>query len=281
MLTKRLTPSTIILNVVIWLGALLVAYPFVWMIVSSLKMQSEIFGQPLSLIPHHLFFQNYVNLFKGWPFFRWYVNSVWIALVITGSTLLFSALGGYGFAKYHFKGRGWLFTIVLMSLSVPFQSILIPLFSEMGFMHLVNNYLSLIVPFIAPPIGIFLMRQFMYGVPDELLDAARMDGCGEFILFVRIVLPLLKPAMGALAIITFVGTWGNFLWPLIMLNNTAKFTLPLGLYALLSDASSGGTAQYGEMLAGSTLASLPPVILFLIMQRSFVMGITMGGVKDD
>ncbi|MFB5188736.1 carbohydrate ABC transporter permease [Alicyclobacillus fastidiosus] len=268
------------LNIVVWIGGILVVIPFLWMMISSFKTQGQIFQSPFSL-PRGLNLHNYSSLFTQWPYLEWYRNSVMVAVILTGLTVFFSTLAGYGFSKYQFKGKSWMFAIVIMSLSIPFQSILIPLYSEMAEMHIANSYVSLIIPFIAPPVGIFLMRQFIYSVPDELLDAGRIDGCSEFTLYLRIVLPLLKPAMGALAIITFVSTWGNFLWPLVMLNDSSKFTLPLGLYSLLSDASNGGNAQYGQMLAGAALASVPPVVLFLFMQRAFVNGMTMGGVKDD
>lgn len=275
----KLRLSTISLNVVTWVGGLLVAIPFLWMILSSFKTQGEIFSSPFSF-PHNLAISNYTTLFKSWPFGNWFLNSVWITAIVTALTLLFASLGGFGFSKYRFKGKSWLFAIVIASMAIPFQSILIPLYGEMGKFHLVNNYASLILPFMAPPLGIFLMRQFMGNIPDELLESARMDGCSELMIYLRIVLPLLKPALGALAVITFIMTWSNFLWPLVMINNTSKFTLPLGLYSLMGDTSSGGTAQYGNMFAGAVLASVPPVLLFIFMQRSFVRGLTMGGVKD-
>ncbi|MFD1676506.1 carbohydrate ABC transporter permease [Alicyclobacillus fodiniaquatilis] len=276
----KIRVSDIILNIFVWLGGIIIVIPFLWMIISSFKTQAQIFQSPFSL-PRALDVQNYAALFAQWPFFAWYRNSVLVAVILTVLTVLLSALSGYGFSKYRFSGKGWLFAIIIMGLSIPFQSILIPLYSEMARMHIANTYVSLIVPFIAPPIGIFLMRQFITTIPDELLDAGRIDGCHEFMLFVRIVLPLLKPAIAALAIITFVAAWGNFLWPLVMLNDSSKFTLPLGLYSLLSDASSGGDAQYGVMMAGAALASLPPVAVFIIMQRSFISGLTMGGARDS
>lgn len=272
--------SDICINVIVWIGGIIVVIPFLWMIISSFKTQGQIFQSPFSL-PDKLNFKNYSSLFTQWQYLDWYKNSVLIAILLTGLTVFFSSLAGYGFSKYRFRGKSWMFAIVIMSLSIPFQSILIPLYSEMAELHIANTYISLIIPFCAPPVGIFLMRQFIYSVPDELLDAGRMDGCNEFTLYIRIVFPLLKPAMAALAIITFVSTWGNFLWPLVMLNDSSKFTLPLGLYSLLSDASNGGNAQYGQMLAGAALASVPPVLLFMFMQRAFVNGLTMGGAKEN
>ena len=219
---------------------------------------------------------NYRNLWKTVPYNRYFINSVFIATASTLLTLFFCSLGGYAFAKYQFRGQKILFGILLASMMVPFQVLLVPLFGLMYDIGWLNSYKAIIIPFSVGAFGIFLMRQFIVTIPTELLDAARIDGCSEFGIYYRIVLPIIKPALGALTIYSFLGSWNGYLWPLIILRDEAKYTLPIGLANLVGIYRQ----DYGMLMAGTLLSLMPIVILFLAMQREFVQGITLGGVKE-
>ncbi len=288
----------------VWLGyAVLICataavlIPLAWMVVSSLKPGSEIFSPPHSVIAAHragreypgVFvvlhdlltpdeptLENYRRLFAELPFARFYVNSVFVASAQTLLTLFFCSLGGYAFAKFAFPGRSLLFTIVLGSMMIPFHVLLVPLFELMHRLHWFDTFRAIIIPFSASAFGIFLMRQYSLGIPNDLLDAARIDGASEFGIYWRVVLPLVKPALGALTIFVFMGSWNNFLWPLIVLHSDEKYTLPLGLANLVGVYSQ----EYGMLMAGTLLSTLPVILLFVAMQREFVSGITLGAVKE-
>ncbi len=219
---------------------------------------------------------NYRNLWKTVPYNRYFINSVFIATASTLLTLFFCSLGGYAFAKYQFRGQKILFGILLASMMVPFQVLLVPLFGLMYDIGWLNSYKAIIIPFSVGAFGVFLMRQFIVTIPSELLDAARIDGCSEFGIYYRIVLPIIKPALGALTIYSFLGSWNGYLWPLIILRDEAKYTLPIGLANLVGIYRQ----DYGMLMAGTLLSLMPIVILFLAMQREFVQGITLGGVKE-
>ena len=219
---------------------------------------------------------NYRKLWKAVPFNRYFINSVFIATASTLLALFFCSLGGFAFAKYQFRGKTILFGIMLASMMVPFQVLLVPLFGLMYDIGWLNSYNAIIFPFSVGAFGVFLMRQFIVTIPSELLDAARMDGCSEFGIYYRIVLPIIKPALGALTIYTFLSSWNGYLWPLIVLRDEAKYTLPIGLANLIGIYRQ----DYGMLMAGTLLSLLPIVILFLAMQREFVQGMTLGSVKE-
>ena len=219
---------------------------------------------------------NYRNLWKTVPYSRYFINSVFIATASTLLTLFFCSLGGYAFAKYQFRGQKVLFGILLASMMVPFQVLLVPLFGLMYDIGWLNSYKAIVIPFSVGAFGVFLMRQFIVTIPSELLDAARIDGCSEFGIYYRIVLPIIKPALGALTIYSFLGSWNGYLWPLIILRDEAKYTLPIGLANLVGIYRQ----DYGMLMAGTLLSLMPIVILFLAMQREFVQGITLGSVKE-
>ena len=244
--------------------------------------QSQLFLQLTIHQPAYLsivwdkFTSNYRNLWKTVPYSRYFVNSVFIATASTLLTLFFCSLGGYAFAKYQFRGQKILFGILLASMMVPFQVLLVPLFGLMYDIGWLNSYKAIIIPFSVGAFGVFLMRQFIVTIPSELLDAARIDGCSEFGIYYRVVLPIIKPALGALTIYSFLGSWNGYLWPLIILRDEVKYTLPIGLANLVGIYRQ----DYGMLMAGTLLSLMPIVILFLAMQREFVQGITLGGVKE-
>ena len=244
--------------------------------------ENQLFLQLTILQPAYLsivwdkFTSNYRNLWKTVPYSRYFVNSVFIATASTLLTLFFCSLGGYAFAKYQFRGQKILFGILLASMMVPFQVLLVPLFGLMYDIGWLNSYKAIIIPFSVGAFGVFLMRQFIVTIPSELLDAARIDGCSEFGIYYRIVLPIIKPALGALTIYSFLGSWNGYLWPLIILRDEVKYTLPIGLANLVGIYRQ----DYGMLMAGTLLSLMPIVILFLAMQREFVQGITLGSVKE-
>jgi ABC-type glycerol-3-phosphate transport system permease component len=280
MLMARITYRSyiVLLHLTLIAGAVLTVFPFLWMFLGSFKTTSEIFRVPPSLLPQVWYFNNYADLFSTRPFARWYLNSSVIVIVQTLAVLFFSSLAGFAFGKYEFRGRDALFNVLIASMIIPFGVILIPLFVLVNKLGLLDTYAALIIPFMAPAFGIFMMKQFMASIPSELLDAGRIDGASEFGIYRQIVLPLLRPALGALAVFTFLGAWNSFLWPLIVLRDMARYTLPVGLATLQALGSSAKT-EYGMILAGATLVSLPVIALFLAMQRQFVAGLTLGSVK--
>ena len=239
---------------------------------NQLFLQLAIHQPPYLSIVWDKFTSNYRNLWKTVPYNRYFINSVFIATASTLLTLFFCSLGGYAFAKYQFRGQKILFGILLASMMVPFQVLLVPLFGLMYDMGWLNSYKAIIIPFSVGAFGVFLMRQFIVTIPSELIDAARIDGCSEFGIYYRIVLPIIKPALGALTIYSFLGSWNGYLWPLIILRDEAKYTLPIGLANLVGIYRQ----DYGMLMAGTLLSLMPIVILFLAMQREFVQGITLG-----
>jgi multiple sugar transport system permease protein len=267
------------LYLVVGLGALITIVPFVWMILSSFKNSTEIFSYPPTIIPGTWRLGNYSKLFTERPFGTWYINSILVSGISTLTVLFFSSLAGFGFAKYNFRGRGLLFALLLGSTMIPFQLILIPLFIETSRMKMIDTYAGLILPFMAPALSIFLMKQYISAIPNELLDAARIDGATEFKIFLRVVLPLLRPALATLGIITFLGSWNSFIWPLVMLRSETMMTLPIGLRALTENVPGKGR-DYGMIMAAATLVSVPVIIVFLAMQRQFISGLLSGSVKQ-
>ncbi len=264
------------LHLLLIIGSMAMLIPFFWTISSSFKDVSDIFNFPPSLWPASPVLSNYTDLFSKAPFLRWYLNSIGVAVVGTALAVFFSALAGFGFAKYTFRGQALLFKILIGTLIVPGQLVLIPLFIMMSKIGWMDSYAALIVPGMAPAFGIFLMRQFMINsVPGEILDAGRIDGSSEFGLFFRLVLPLARPAIGALTIFTFLGSWNSFIWPLIILRSADKYTLPIGLQNLLGLYNQ----EYGMIMAAAFLVALPIIVLFMLMQRQFIAGLTVGSVK--
>jgi ABC-type glycerol-3-phosphate transport system permease component len=275
-MSRRWTPSLALIHLVLALGVLISVGPLAWVALSSFKQVSDIFRYPPQLIPSPGTLDSYRTLFGEIPFSRWFVNSVVTSVVATAAAVFFSALAGYAFAKYRFRGRRFLFDVMFSSLMVPFAVVLVPLFIEITRLGWADSYLALVVPWIAPAFGIFLMRQFIIQtVPDEIIDAARVDGAGEFQIFWRIVVPVVRPALGALAVWNFLNAYNSFLWPLTVISNQDMLTLPLGLNALNGNYSR----EYGTVLAAALLAALPTIGLFLTLRRQLISGLTVGSVK--
>jgi multiple sugar transport system permease protein len=258
------------------LGLALTVVPFLWMLLGSLKTQSELLRQPPTWIPESPTADNYTRLWNRLDFPRFFWNSTLISLLITIANVVFCSMIGYALAKLRFAGRDLLFLLVIATLLVPGTVTLVPLFVLMSKLNLVDTYWAVILPAAAGPLGVFLMRQFMLAIPDDLLEAARVDGAREFTIFWKIVIPLSAPAIAALGIVTFLPSWNALLWPLVVLTSQEHYTLPVAL-AIFSRGQF--QADYGLLMAGSVVLVVPVIIVFLLLQRHFTQSVTMTGIK--
>jgi len=258
------------------LGLALTVVPFLWMLLGSLKTQSELLRQPPTWIPESPTADNYTRLWNRLDFPRFFWNSTLISLAITVTNVIFCSMIGYALAKLRFAGRDLLFLLVIATLLVPGTVTLVPLFVLMSKLNLVDTYWAVILPAAAGPLGVFLMRQFMLAIPDDLLEAARVDGAREFTIFWKIVIPLSAPAIAALGIVTFLPSWNALLWPLVVLTSQEHYTLPVAL-AIFSRGQF--QADYGLLMAGSVVLVVPVIIVFLLLQRHFTQSVTMTGIK--
>ncbi|MGH7664387.1 MAG: carbohydrate ABC transporter permease [Gemmatimonadaceae bacterium] len=255
--------------------AVLTLAPLAWMVSASFMPAGQANTYPPRLLPEPVTLEHYRVLFTRLDLGRFLLNSALVATAVTGVSLLFNSMAGYAFAKFRFRGRRRLFRFLLAAMVIPAQVAMLPLFLLLREMGLVNTYWGVIVPAMATVFGIFLIRQYALSIPDELLDAARIDGAGEFRMYWSIVMPLLKPILITLAIFTFMATWNDFMWPLIVLSDESKYTLPVALANL-----SGEHVQDTElMMAGSVLTILPVMLLFIFLQRYYIEGIMLGSVK--
>jgi len=264
------------LYAVLIISSILMIIPFYWSVGTSLKLEQFVFSSPPQWIPSPITLANYIHVLTRIPFLRYFANSVVVSLVTTLGHVFFDTLAAYAFAKLTFPGRDKIFFIMLLALMVPFQVNLIPLYKIMATLHWTDTYLALIVPNLTSIFGIFLMRQFMMTIPNELLDAARIDGCSEFGVFRKVALPLALPGIATLIIFTFMGTWNDFLWPRIVTKTESLYTLPVGLAQL----QMKNTSNVAQIMAGTVLTALPMIIVFLFMQRQFIEGMTAGALKE-
>jgi multiple sugar transport system permease protein len=256
-------------------GAALILLPFAWMLGTSFKPESDVFGYPLRLQPTHSTFSNYVAIWHELPFARLVLNSVIFAGGVTVLSVFFDSLAAYALARLRFPGRTIAFYLVLATLMVPFQVTLVPLFQFVFRLHWLNTYQGLIVPRATSAFGIFLLRQFFVSVPRELDEAARVDGASEWHIYSRIMLPLAKPALATLAVFYFMNNWNDFLWPLVIATGTSHENLPAGLTLF----SGQYVIQHGVLMAGAAISLLPLAVAFVLAQRYFVRGIATTGIK--
>ncbi|MER5490994.1 carbohydrate ABC transporter permease [Streptomyces sp. LE64] len=267
-----------LLYVLVSLGLLVMAAPFLWMALSAFKTDRELTASPPVWIPTEWTLGHFERLLDRLDLPRYFLNSVIVATLVTVSNLVFCSMLGYALAKLRFAGRNKVFGLVLGALMVPGNLMLLPLFVLMSKLQLIDSYAGLVLPFAAGAFGVFLMRQFMQSIPDELLEAARMDGAGEWFIFWRIVMPLVKPALATLTIFTFLGSWNNFVWPLIATNDPDKYTLPVALATFATDPNQSAGSN-GMLMAGSFLIVLPVLLVFAVLQRHFTQGIATAGMK--
>lgn len=264
--------SYIILAVVgvVWI------FPFLWMALGSLKTQREILAKPPTLLPEHASLDNFAQWFTQLHFGDYFTTSLIVAVITVLGNMVFCSMVGYALAKMQFAGKNILFGAVMVTLMVPSVATFVPLFVIISNMHLANTYAALILPFLCQPLGVFLMRQFIAGIPDALMEAARVDGAGELRIFFQIVLPQCGPPLATLSILTFLSSWNNFLWPLVSAQSEEMYTLPVAL----SLYSTGQNAtNYSVLLAGAVLVITPILLLFVFLQRYFIQGVAMTGIK--
>jgi multiple sugar transport system permease protein len=264
------------LHTVLLLLAVVTMAPLIWMVAASFMAGGEASTFPPPFLPAHPTVQQYVELFTRLNITHYVVNSAFLSLTVTFLSLLVNSMAGYAFAKYRFAGREQLFRLLIASMIIPAQVTMLPLFLMLNKMGLVNTYFGVLIPGMASIFGIFLIRQYALSIPDSLIEAARMDGAGDFRIYWSVILPLCKPILITLAIFTFMGTWNDFLWPLIIMTDDSMYTLPVALASL-----SGEHVQDTElMMAGSVMTVLPVMLVFLALQRYYISGITAGGVKE-
>jgi len=265
----------IVVHAILLIGAFTMLLPFMWMVSTSFKPSSEIYVFPPRWIPKNPTLKNYVDLFSSINFGRPFLNTVIVASSITFLSVLLSSMAGYAFAKFRFKGRDKLFFLILATLMVPGQMTMIPVFLLLRYLGLLNTYTGLILPGAVSVFNIFFMRQFIITIPNDLIEAARIDGARESYIFFKIILPLSKPALTTISIFTFTGSWNSFLWPLIIAQDERMYTLPVAVSVL--------AGQYGEniaiQMAGSCIVITPILIFFLFAQRYFIKGIALTGLK--
>jgi len=267
---RALTYTVLVVGVALWL------LPFVWMVLGSVKTQREILTKPPTIWPQDPTLDNFSRWFTDLGFTQFFTNSLVVAVVTVLGNLLFCSMVGYALAKMDFPGKRVLFTLVMVMLMVPGVVTFVPLFVQVTSLGLLNTYPALILPFLTQPLGVFLMRQFMLGIPEPLIEAARIDGAGELRVFARIVMPLCGPPLATLGILTFLGSWNNFLWPLVAAQSQDMYTLPVAL----SLYSTGQQAtDYGLLLAGAVLVITPILLLFVALQRYFIQGVATAGLK--
>jgi ABC-type glycerol-3-phosphate transport system permease component len=267
--------NAIIMFIIMTVISAIMLFPFFWLLSSSLKAVSEIFINPPIWIPDTLHWENFGELFskRSFGIITW--NSLLLSTTYTVVTLFLCSLGGYAFAKYQFRGKQILFVFVLASLMIPHEATMVPLFVIYKQLHLIDNIWGVILPDLANAFGIFFMRQYCRSLPDEMLEAARIDGCSEFTLFRKVVLPNLKSAFAALGIILFVKQWNNFLWPVVILRSKENLTLAVAIKAL----EDSNYTPYHLIMAASVISVLPLLIIVLVFQKQLISGLTEGSVK--
>ena len=254
---------------------LLVLVPFVWMISSSLKQDNQVFTVPTQWVPQEFVWSNYVDIWTRIPMLSYLRNSAFLAITITFLQVLTGSFAAYGFAKLRFPGRDWLFLAYLATIAVPWQAYMIPQYLIMEKIGLVNTHLSIILLQAFGAFGVFLMRQYYQSIPDELIEAARIDGLNEYRIWARIMLPLSRPAIASLGLLTFVATWNDYMGPFIYLTSNELWTVQLGLRSFVGQFD----AAFAMIMAGSVISILPVLIVFLLGQRQFIQGIATSGLK--
>ena len=268
--------GAVVIHAILIAGALFMLLPMLWMLATSFKPPSEIVVWPPRLLPQMPTLDNYSGLFAAAPFLRFFGNSVFLSVTSTASVIITSAIAGAVFAKYRFPGRGFLFMLVLATAIVPFEAYMIPLYIELVRLHWINTYQAIILPTLVMSFGIFLIRQHVSSaIPDELLEAARIDGASEWWTFRRVLVPLSGSALSAVGIFAFIQAWLALIWPLLVANNQLLFNLELGLTVFQYKFS----VDYGKLMAGSTLSTLPMLIVFLLLRRRIIENMALTGIK--
>ncbi len=250
--------------------------PYYWMVSCSFKTNANMFAVPPQWVPHPANWSAYGEAWRAQDFTRYILNSTAVSVAITVGNLLLASLAGYSLSKFRYFGRNFLFLLILSTMMLPLEVTMVPLFLIIKKLNWPNTYSGLIVPFLVEGFGVFLMRQYLLGIPNELIEAARIDGASELRIYAQIVLPLCKPALAALGVFTFREAWDMYIWPLIIVTKDSLRTLPLGISLFMS---SFGTA-WDQLMAVAAIGTLPMILLFFFLQRSFIQGIAITGLKE-
>jgi arabinosaccharide transport system permease protein len=277
--TKKKIGLTILSTLIIAVFAVAALMPFFFLLISSFKPGSEMIRNGLQF---KFDFENYslvnyglLNTERDGIYIKWYINSIVIMILQVGAGLFFSSLVGYGLATYKFKGRNLLFLLVLVVLMVPVEILILPLYKEINSFNMIDTYGGVVLPFIVPATGIFFFRQFASGLPSEIMESGRIDGCSEFGIFFKLMMPIMLPAYGAMTILLAMGSWNSMVWPMIVLRTSEMQTLPIGLQSLLTPYGN----NYDLLLSGAVMSVLPIMIIFLLNQKTFIAGMSAGSVK--
>ena len=276
---KRKRVQSVLATALMLFTAALLMVPFYFMFLSSLKPGTEMLRNGLSLTfdPGVSSFRNYeaLNTYRDGIYWHWYKSSVIIMVLQTAIGLLLASMVGYGLAMYRFRGRNAVFTLVLILMMVPFEILLLPLYRMLIKAHLTDTYFGVILPYLVPPFMIFFFRQYVLGLPKELMEAARIDGCTDYGVFFRIMVPNMIPAYGAMTILSCMNSWNNLLWPLIVLSSNEKFTIPIGMGTTITPYGNA----FDVLMPGAVMAVVPIIIIYLFAQKTFIAGLTSGSVK--
>ncbi len=273
---KHMEPFDLILNILVCLGAVLNLFPFYWLITSSFKTSAGIFKMPPEWFPPTFHYKNYIDLFVGQPAFRWAFNSIWVSVVTTLLVVTCSSLAAYAFSKLEFKGKNILFALFIGALMIPKEIFIVPLFQIILKFNLSDSYMGMILPNVATTFGVFLLKGFFDSVPDSIRESGRLDGAKEMTIFIKLIMPIVKPGIGALFILNFVNVWNDYLWQMLIARSKDMMTLMVGTASIMQEISP----NYAYKMAGATVASLPMLLIFIFFQRYFTKGITMGAVKE-
>jgi multiple sugar transport system permease protein len=264
--------------VILSLWAIALIFPLYWMVVTAIKPPFLVITTPPQLVPQAITFHNFEKIIDAGGG-RWAFNTLVVAVIETIGQLFIASTAGYVFAKKDFPLKNAIFWLYISSMIVPIYAIIVPLYWVIHQVHLTNTYLALILPGLAAPFGVFLMRQFIQTLPTELIDAARIDGCTEWGIYQKVILPLSVPGLTVLAIFSFTGAWNAFFWPLVVTTSNKMFLLTVGVYQMQLNQYNEGVLDYGILLAGATLSAIPLFIVFFSLQRYFLRGITLGALK--
>lgn len=269
--------SNMLIYVLLFIGGIFMLVPFVWMVLTSLKDKPEVLRIPMTWLPDNMLnLKNYIKIFNEFDFKRYFLNTFIVSAGNTIFTVVFSAIAGYSFSKFKFPGKEVIFFgLVILVLTTPQEALVVPQYIIASKLKLVNTYPGLMMPGLISAFGVFLMRQFSEGIPDEYIEAARIDGFSEIGIYVRIILPLTKPAIATLSILKFIGTWNDFMWPLLIATTEKMKTVPVGMQIFTGEWG----IDYGAIAAAAFMSVLPMLVVFILMQKYVIKGITMTGIK--
>lgn len=273
---KNMEPLDLVSNIVVTLGALLSIFPLYWLLISGFKTSTDIFKIPPDWWPVNPTTANYTDLFNQQPAIRWMFNSILVSFGAAVLIVLFASMAAYAFSKINFAGSKVLFVIFICSLMIPKEILIVPLFNIVNIFKLTNSYAGLILPNVATTFGVFMLKGFFDTIPNSLRESAKIDGANEYRTFFQIMLPIAKPGIGALFILSFVNTWNDYLWQLVSVTDRDMKTLMVGIASIMQEI----IPNFGYKMAGATVAAIPMLIIFVMFQKYFTSGITMGAVKE-